>query len=71
MTKEMVRICLPKGHRGQEPEVFVGVNGFGYRISRGVEVEVPAAVAEILHNSQEAESRNNRFLEDNWDTTYD
>ena len=33
--------------------VFVGVNGTGYTINRGQEVDVPAAVVEVLNNARE------------------
>ena len=33
--------------------VFVGVNGETYLIQRGVDVEVPKAVAEVLRHSEE------------------
>ena len=37
-------------HRYSEP-VFVGVNGETYLVQRGVPVEVPKAVAEVLQHS--------------------
>lgn len=33
--------------------MFVGVNGETYLIQRGVDVEVPKAVAEVLRHSEE------------------
>lgn len=60
---ELVKIRLPKAGQGQEQEVFVGVNGVGYRIRKGVEVSVPPAVAEILRNAQAAEDAGEEFLE--------
>lgn len=59
----MVKIRLPKAHEGQEKDVFVGVNGTGYRIRKGVEVSVPAAVAEVLRHAEEAADANDRFLQ--------
>lgn len=64
---KMVKVRLPKAGAGQEQEVFVGVNGAGYRIRKGVEVSVPAAVAEVLRNAEAAAERNDRFLEENVD----
>ncbi|MBE6946180.1 MAG: hypothetical protein E7459_08850 [Ruminococcaceae bacterium] len=58
----MVRIRLPKAHEGQEQEAFVGVNGVGYRIRKGVDVEVPEAVAEVLRNAESAADAHERFL---------
>lgn len=39
------------GTPGAEREIFVGVNGVGYRIKRGVEVEVPAEVVGVLRDA--------------------
>jgi len=33
-------------------DLFVSVNGVNYKIRRGVEVEVPPEVAEVLEHSQ-------------------
>ena len=50
-TVKMVKIRLPRS-RKDEGDVTVGVNGTMYRIKRGVEVEVPDFVAEVLTNSE-------------------
>ena len=50
-TVKMVKIRLPRS-RKDEGDVTVGVNGTMYRIKRGVEVEVPGFVAEVLTNSE-------------------
>ena len=34
-------------------DLFVSVNGVNYKIRRGVEVEVPPEVAEVLEHSQQ------------------
>lgn len=48
MAKEKkVKIRLPIT-KTEKDDVFVGLNGKTYLIKRGVEVEVPAGVAEIL-----------------------
>ena len=39
---------------------FVSVNGEAYLIQRGVDVEVPAAVAEVLRHSEEMDARPTR-----------
>ena len=44
--KKNVRIRLFK-------DLFVSVNGVNYKIRRGVEVEVPPEVAEVLEHSQQ------------------
>lgn len=58
----MVKICLPRAGEGREQEIFVGVNGVGYRIRKGTEVQVPEAVAEVLRHSEMADRANEVFL---------
>lgn len=51
--QDTVKIRLPYLPGGSgENEVFVGVNGYRYQIQRGIEVEVPRFVAEVLENSE-------------------
>ena len=50
-TAKKVKIKLPLT-RSEKDDVYVAVNGKPYLIKRGVEVEVPAAVAEILANRE-------------------
>lgn len=64
-TDDMVTIRLPKARNGEESVVFVGVNGRGWRIQRGVDVKVPAYVAEVLRNAEKAEDINDAFIRDN------
>ena len=47
-----VRIKLFKDSNKYNGDVFVGVNGSGMLIPRGVEVEVPRKFAEALKNSE-------------------
>jgi hypothetical protein len=49
---EAVTVKLFKDNRRYKGDVFVSVNGRRYQIQRGVEVEVPAEVAEVLEHSQ-------------------
>jgi len=52
--KQRTKIII---HESQNPNavnpVFVGVNGIGYTINRGEEVEVPVGVVEALNNARE------------------
>ena len=64
-TDDMVTIRLPKARNGEASVVFVGVNGRGWRIQRGVDVQVPACVAEVLRNAEKAEDQNDAFIRDN------
>lgn len=52
MEKEKrVTIRLPK-NRNQQEDVFVSVNNRTWLIQRGVNVEVPACVAEVLRHQE-------------------
>ena len=47
----MVTIKLPRNRR-DEDDMFVSVNERTWLIKRGVEVEVPECVAEVIRNSE-------------------
>lgn len=49
--KKTVKIRLPLT-RNEKEDVFVGLNGKTYLIKRGVDVEVPVGVAEILERKE-------------------
>lgn len=53
LKEETVKIRLPRT-RKDEPDEFVSVNERTWLIQRGVEVEVPACVAEVLRHREEA-----------------
>lgn len=50
--EKMVKIRIPRTKANQE-DVFVSVNMRTWLIKRGVEVEVPECVAEVLRHSEE------------------
>ena len=50
-NEPMVKIRLPRIKKDQEDQ-FVSVNERTWLIKRGVEVEVPAGVAEVLRNAE-------------------
>ena len=54
--QKMVKIKLFKGSGKYADDVFVGLNGNTYLIKRGVEVEVPVGVAEILEHSAQQDA---------------
>ncbi len=58
---EKVKIKLFKG-KGYEEPVQVWLNGVRYSVPRGVEVEVPAGVAEILEHSQQEKNKEMVYL---------
>lgn len=54
--EKMVKIKLFRDDERYKAPVFVGVNGRTWLIPRGVEVEVPECVDEVLRNSANAEA---------------
>ena len=55
--KKAVRIKLFKDNSRYKEDLFVSVNGVNYKIRRGVEVEVPPEVAEVLDPRQLQDER--------------
>ena len=51
-SEKMVTVKLPKLKADQE-DVFVSVNNYTCIIKRGVEVSVPASVAEVLEHREQ------------------
>lgn len=51
-TTKMVTINLPLT-RHEKEDVYVAVNGKSYLIKRGVDVKVPAFVAEVIKHKEE------------------
>lgn len=54
---KMVKIRLIKDNNDYKDDVFVCVNGMSYLIQRGVDVEVPYFVAEVIENSYNQDMR--------------
>ena len=50
--QKMVKIRIPRTKADQE-DVFVSVNNYTCIVKRGVEVEVPDFVAEVLRHQEE------------------
>lgn len=50
---KMVKIRIPRTKKKDEEDVFVSVNLRTYIIKRGVDVEVPDFVAEVLRHQEE------------------
>lgn len=55
--EKMVKIRIPRTKANQE-DVFVSVNERTWIVQRGVEVEVPECVAEVIRHSEEMRERN-------------
>lgn len=56
-------IKLDKPAPGQDNYVIASVNGKVYKIKKGVEVDVPAPIAEVIEHSQEAEEAADMYIE--------
>lgn len=52
-----MKIKLFKDNSRYKEDLFVSINGVNYKIRRGVEVEVPPEVAEVLEHSQMQDER--------------
>lgn len=58
-------VRLPKAQNGDVNYVIASVNGRVFKVQRGVTVEVPAPIAEVLEHSFEAEDEAEMFQEKN------
>ena len=63
-SKKKVTIRLPK-IKGETDDVFVSVNNYTCVIKRGVEVEVPVFVKEVLDHQEEMLETIQAFQEKN------
>ena len=59
---DYVSVTLPRATGKEEDFVFVGLNGKGYTIRRGVTVRVPRPVFEILAEARRQEQRQEDFI---------
>lgn len=58
---EMTTVYLPRATGKEENFIFVGLNGKGYTIMKGVPVQVPRPVADILNESLRNEQKADRW----------
>lgn len=63
--EDYVKIKLPKERRGEDNYIIVSVNCKSYKIMKGVWVEVPKFVAEVIENAETAEMEAEKFIENN------
>lgn len=61
--EKMTTIMLPRGRKNEENFVIVTVNGRSWKIMKGVEVEVPVYVAEVLENGRMMADEARRYVE--------
>lgn len=58
-----VEVCIPRGRKQEENFVIVSVNGKNWKIMKGVSVQVPDYVAEVLENAQMMADEARRYVE--------
>lgn len=56
-------VFIPKV-AGEEPTIWVGLNGKAWNIPRGQKVEVPKPVADILYESERAKTAADKYIAD-------
>lgn len=59
---DLVTVTLPRATGQEEDFVFVGLNGKGYTIRRGIPVQVPRPVFDILTESRRQRQRQEDFI---------
>lgn len=62
MVKKMTKVKLFKDYGEYKDDVFVAVNGESYLIQRGVEVEVPDYIAEVLEHSAQQDEKTQQLM---------
>ena len=60
---KMTTIMLPRGRKNEENFVIVSVNGRSFKIMKGVEVQVPCYVAEVLANNARMAEAARRYVD--------
>ena len=60
---ETVSVTIPRGRKQEENFVIVSVNGRSFKIMKGVQVEVPGYVAEVLVNSRMMAEEARRYVD--------
>lgn len=60
---ETVSVTIPRGRKQEENFVIVSVNGRSFKIMKGVQVEVPDYVAEVLVNSRMMAEEARRYMD--------
>ena len=60
---ETVSVTIPRGRKQEENLVIVAVNGRSFKIMKGVQVEVPDYVAEVLENARMMADEARRYVD--------
>ena len=59
-------VFIPKMSRGEQPTQYVSVNGRGYFVPKGENVEVPMPIAEAIKNAQAQQKQTEKEAEQNF-----
>ena len=59
----MKTVMLPRGRKNEENFVIVSVNGRSFQIMKGVEVQVPDYIAEVLSNNRRMAEEARRYVD--------
>lgn len=62
-SETIVKLLIPRGRKNEENFVIIGVNGRSWKIMKGVEVEVPDYVAEVLENAEMMAEQARRYVD--------
>lgn len=62
--EQMVSVTIPRGRKQEENFVIVSVNGRSWKIMKGVQVQVPDYVAEVLENSRMMAETARRYVDE-------
>lgn len=57
MAEKRVEVFIPKGFAGDDPNLFISVNGINYLLPRGKTSLVPAHIKKELERSRLAQDR--------------
>lgn len=63
-TNDLVTVFVPKQNKN-DTQLFVGINGKRYLIKKGVKVDVPRPVAEVIANSEAMSKIADEYIEAN------
>ena len=61
--EQMVSVTIPRGRKQEENFVIVSINGHSWKIMKGVQVEVPDYVREVLVNSRMMADEARRYVD--------
>ena len=61
--EQMVSVTIPSARKQEENYVIVSVNGRSWKIMKGVQVQVPDYVAEVLENARMMADEARRYVD--------